>query len=262
MAEMPRMPETVLITGASSGIGLELARLFAADKCDLVLVARRADRLEALAKELEAAHGIRARAIAKDLADPAAPAQLAEALRNRGAAIDVVVNNAGFGALGHFARLDERRQLEMVQLNVAALTHLTRLFLPGMVERHRGGVLNVASTAAFQPGPLMSVYYATKAYVLSLTEGLAEELRGTGVVASCLCPGPTFTEFLVRAEMKQSAAFEAAAMSAARVARVGYRGFRKGRVVVVPGFGNRLGTLLVRAVPRWLARKATFYLNK
>ncbi|MBI2922869.1 MAG: SDR family oxidoreductase [Planctomycetes bacterium] len=258
---MSRMPETVLITGASSGIGLELARLFAADGADLVLVARRGERLEALAKELEASHGSRARAISKDLSDPAAPAQIAEALRNRGAAVDVVVNNAGFGALGRFAQIDERRQLDMVQLNVAALTHLTRLFLPAMIERRRGGILNVASTAAFQPGPLMSVYYATKAYVLSLTEGLAEELRGTGVVASCLCPGPTFTEFLVRAEMKQSAAFEAAAMSAKKVAKIGYRGFRRGRVVVVPGAANRMGTLLVRAAPRWLARRVTFFLN-
>lgn len=253
--------ETVLVTGASSGIGLELARLFAADRSDLVLVARRGERLEALAAELKAKHGIEARVVVKDLAAVGAAEEIRESLRNRGVTVDVLVNNAGFGIQGRFHEIDAVRQSEMVRLNVLALTELTCAFLPGMVQRRKGGILNVASTAAFQPGPFMSVYYATKAYVLFLTEGLAEELKGTGVVASCLCPGPTFTEFVARAGMKESPAFNAAAMSALRAAKKGHRAFRRGKVVAIPGVMNSLGAFLPRLTPRWLPRKVTKRLN-
>ncbi|MCE9581064.1 MAG: SDR family oxidoreductase [Planctomycetes bacterium] len=253
--------EIVLITGASSGIGLELARAFARDRSDLVLVARRADKLEALARELKEKHGIDVRVVPKDLARPESPAELFEALRNRGVAVDVLVNNAGFGMHGRFAELDAAGQLEMVQLNVVALTALTRLFLPGMIARRKGGVLNVASTAAFQPGPMLSAYYATKAFVLSLTEGISEELRGTGVRATCLCPGPTTTEFIARADMAESKLFQAGAMSAERAARKGHRAFRRGKVVAIPGIVNSLGAFATRLSPRWLARKVTMILN-
>ena len=166
--------ETVLVTGASSGIGLELARCFAADGCRLVLVSRKGNVLEELAAELRKAHKIQAQVFTADLAHPEAPTRLLAHLQSAGLKVDVLVNNAGFGAQGKFAELPLARQLDMLQVNITSLTHLTGLLLPGMIERRRGGILNVASTAAFQPGPGMAVYYATKAYVLSFSEALAE----------------------------------------------------------------------------------------
>src|SRR5512137_1041621 len=218
--------ETVLVTGASSGIGLELARCFAADGCRLVLVARKGNVLEALATDLRKAHKIQAQVITTDLAHPDAPARLLAHLQAAGLKVDVLVNNAGFGAQGRFAELPLQRQLEMLQVNITSLTHLTRLLLPGMIERHRGGILNVASTAAFQPGPGMAVYYATKAYVLSFTEALAEELAGTGVTVTALCPGPTQTNFAEAAGARTSRLFNKTAMSAASVAKTGHRAYR------------------------------------
>jgi len=249
--------ETALITGASSGIGLELARLFAADKSNLVLVARRGDRLMALADELQQQHGITAQVLAKDLTNPDAPREIFEELAHKNVVIDVLVNNAGFGSLGSIAALDLKRQLDMIQVNITALVYLTRLFLPGLIERNRGGILNVGSTAAFQPGPYLTVYYASKAFVLHFTEGLAEELNGRNIRVSCLCPGPTTTEFAAAANMESAPLFRFGAMSAEAVARIGYRGFRKGKIVVVPGFKNKLGTFSVRLSPRFLVRKIT-----
>lgn len=247
--------ETALITGASSGIGLELARLFAQDKSRLVLVARSSDKLEQLADDLRRNQGVEALVVAKDLADAAAPQAIFDELKARAIDVDVVVNNAGFGSVGALAALPLQRQMDMIQVNVAALTHLTRLFLPGMIERSRGGILNVGSTAAFQPGPNMAVYYATKAYVLSLTEALAEELAGTGVKVTCLAPGPTATGFGADSGMQHSFLFKLGTIDARTVARHGYQGFRKGRVVVIPGLSNRLGALSVRLAPRLVVRK-------
>ena len=184
---------TALITGASSGIGRDLARVFAADGYNLVLVARRAAALQGLADELTRDYRIAASVIAADLAEPDATAQIVAQVSAAGTVVDVVVNNAGFGLQGTVAELPLERQLEMIQVNVTALTALSRSFLPSMLSRNRGGILNVGSTAAFQPGPLMAVYYATKAYVESFTEALAEEVSGTAVRVSCLCPGPTET---------------------------------------------------------------------
>jgi short-subunit dehydrogenase len=245
--------ETVLITGASSGIGLELAKLFAADKSTLVLVARRADRLRQLAEELQAAHGTAVRVLPHDLADPEAPQALFKELRNAGVSVDVLVNNAGFGARGPLATLDTQRQLDMLQVNVEALTHLTRLFLPGMLERRRGAILNVGSVAGFLPGPNTAIYYATKAYVLSLTEALAAELAGTGVRMTLLAPGATATEFATAAGYPGP---RRDAMDPAKVARAGYEGLRAGKVLVVPGFKNRAAVLAVRLLPRAVVRKA------
>ena len=182
--------ETVLITGASSGIGRELARQFAGDGADLVLIARSEDRLQDLAGELTAEYGVTVEVVPADLSQPGSPDQIVETLAQQQADVDVLVNNAGFGARGPVAGLGVGRQLEMIEVNVAALTRLTALLLPGMLERRR---MNVASTAAFQPGPNSAVYYATKAYVLSFTEALAEEVRGSGVRVSCLAPGPNWT---------------------------------------------------------------------
>jgi short-subunit dehydrogenase len=254
--------ETVLVTGASAGIGLELAKLVAADGSDLVLVARRKHELDQLAGELSQQHGVEARVIPADLADPAAPASIFEELSANRIQIDVLVNNAGFGAEGKFAELPLARQMNMVEVNVTALTHLTRLFLPPMLKQGRGGVLNVGSTAGFQPGPYMAVYYATKAYVLSFTEALAEEVAGTGVKVTCLAPGPTRTEFFAQADMKDSPLLKLGPMDARTVAEVGYRGFRAGKPIVVPGVRNKIGAFSVRFTPRYVVRKITARLNR
>jgi short-subunit dehydrogenase len=247
--------ETVLITGASSGIGRELAKCFAQDGTRIALVARSGGALQNLADELRKAHKVDARVFTVDLARPDAPSQVLSQMQTAGFKVDVLVNNAGFGAQGRFFELPLERQMQMVQLNVTTLTQLTRLFLPGMVERRRGGVLNVASTAAFQAGPNMAVYYATKAYVLSFSEALAEEVSGTGVTVTALCPGPTHTNLTAASGMRTSRLFNLSAMSAEAVARIGYAAFRKGRVVAIAGFRNQLLAFLVRLAPRVVPRR-------
>lgn len=255
------MAETVLITGASSGIGWELARLFAADQSNLVLTARSEARLEQLAAELRREYGVQVRVLAQDLADPGAPAAIFDRLQAEGVQVDVLVNNAGFGGVGRFAELPLARQMEMIQVNVAAVTHLTRLFLPPMLERGSGGILIVASTAAFQPGPYQAVYFATKAFDLFLTEALAEELRGTNIVVSCLAPGATATGFMAAAGAEK-ALLSRRLMDVQTVARAGYRGFRAGKLLVIPGFTNKLGTLAVRVLPRRMIRKFVKWIQK
>lgn len=247
--------ETVLVTGASSGIGLELAKCFAAEGCRLVLVARNTAALQTLADELRAAHGCEARVLTADLGRPETPARIFDELQQAGVEVDVLVNNAGFGAHGDFAALPLPRQLEMVQVNITALMHLTGLFLPGLRARRRGGVLNVGSVAGFQPGPGMAVYFATKAFVLSFGEALAEELRGSGVTVTTLCPGPTKTNFGKVANFRGGQHLTRHGMSAAAVARAGHAAFRRGRVLSVPGLSNRFLTLLVRVMPRLVVRR-------
>jgi len=249
--------QTALVTGASGGIGRELAREFAAGGYDLVLVARSGGKLEELAAELRERHGVAARVLAKDLAKPGTPDEIFQDLAGAGIEVDVLVNNAGFATFGPFAETDLVAEIEEIQLNVAALTHLTKRFLPAMLARRRGGVLNLASTAAFQPGPLMAVYYATKAYVLSFSEALAEELRGTGVTVTALCPGPTTTGFQARADMAGSGLFSGPlkVMDAAAVARAGYEGFRAGKRLVIPGLINKIGVQSVRVSPRSLVTR-------
>jgi uncharacterized protein len=243
---------TALITGASGGIGLELARLFAEHGHDLVLVARSAGTLETLAADLASRHGIRARALAADLRQPEAPAAIEAALA--GETIDVLVNNAGFGLLGRFSATDLAAERDMIQVNVTSLVELTKRFLRGMVDRGRGRVLNVASTAAFQPGPLMSVYYASKAFVLSFSEAVANELAGTGITVTALCPGPTATGFQAAARMGRVRLLRGPlVMDAATVARIGYDGLMTGKRVVVPGLLNALLVQGVRLTPRRLA---------
>lgn len=260
--EGPPFRETVLITGASSGIGEELARLFARDGSDLVLVARTEAKLAALANELEEAHRITVHVVPADLSTPQAPREIFEQAQREGLEIDVLVNNAGFGARGAFAALDLQEQLDMVQVNLTAPTHLSRLFLPGMLERRRGGILNVVSVAGFQPGPWMSVYYATKAFLLHLSEGLAEEVAGRGVTVCCLAPGPTATDFVQRADMASVPLFLRVSMTAREVAEAGHRGFRRGDVLVVPGFRMRLIPAATRLVPRALSRRSAGLLQR
>jgi short-subunit dehydrogenase len=261
---MDSKTQTALITGASGGIGYELAKLFARDHYNLVLVARGTDRLNSVAAELQTQFGVAVKAIALDLAAVPASKFLFDQLQREGTAVDVLVNNAGFGGFGEFAGRPEEEILGQIQLNIMALTHLTRLFLPPMLERHSGKIMNVASTAAFQPGPLMAVYYATKAYVLSFSEALANEVAGSGVVVSCFCPGATDTNFQKRAGMENSRLFKKiGAMNVETVARNGYRGLMAGRTVVISGLQNRLVAesvrfaprKLVTAVSRWVAEK-------
>ena len=244
-----------LVTGASGGIGEELARLFAADGHDLVLVARSEDKLNALADELSGKHGVAARVLASDLSRPEAPREIFDRLNADSVRVDALVNNAGFGSYGLFAETELEKELDLLQVNVVALTHLTKLFLPGMIARGRGYVMQVASTAAFQPGPLMAVYYASKAYVLSLSEALANECEGTGVRVSALCPGPTETGFVAAAGMQESKLFERGAMTAREVAEEGYRGLLAGKTLVIPGLRNNLLARSIGFFPRGLVTK-------
>jgi uncharacterized protein len=249
------MPDrkTALITGASFGIGLELARIFARENHNLVLVARTADKLRQLASELEKAHGTRSLILAVDLTDPGAPAYVLEQTTRADVVVDVLVNNAGFGQYGLFAESDAEQCLRQIQLNVVTLTHLTRLYLPGMIERKSGGILNVASTAAFQAGPLMAVYFATKAYVLHFSEAIANELQGTGVTVTCLCPGATTTEFHKRANATGMRLLKMGSMDARSVAEDGYRALMSHTPVVISGFKNWLVAQSVRFAPRRMA---------
>ncbi len=246
------MPDrkTALITGASFGIGLELARIFAREGHDLVLVARSADKLRQLASELEKAHSTRSLILAVDLSDPGAAAYVLDQTTRANITVDILVNNAGFGQYGFFAENDLEECLRQIQLNVTTLTHLTRLYLPEMIKRKSGRILNVASTAAFQAGPLMAVYYATKAYVLHLSEAIANELQGTGVTVTCLCPGPTATEFQERAKITGIRLAMHGTMDARTVAEDGYRALMAGKPVVISGFKNWLVAQSVRFAPR------------
>jgi hypothetical protein len=247
--------ETVFITGASSGIGRELARCFAADGCRLILLARNTDALETLAGELRQAHKIETLVLTADLSRPETPARVFKELQGSGIKVDVLVNNAGFGANGTFAALPLSRQLEMIQVNITALTNLTGLFLPGMIECRRGGVLNVGSLAGFLPGPGMDIYYATKAFVLSFTEALAEELIGTGVTATALCPGPTATNFGNISHGQKERRLNTPKMPAATVASYGHRAFRRGSPLAIPGWQYQVLLLLIRILPRRFVRK-------
>jgi uncharacterized protein len=256
-----RRRDTVLVTGASSGIGLELARLFAADGDDLVLVARSEDSLRELASGLAAKYGVQAHVLPADLTKPECPEEIAQTLARQGVQVDILVNNAGFGAHGQVAGIGAQRQADVIEVNVTALTRLTALFLPGMLERRHGAVLNVASTAAFQPGPNQAVYCATKAYVLSFTEALAEEVRGTGVRVSCLAPGATGTQFAEQAGMTHTRAFRLSVMDARPVAKAGHDGLLRGKTLIIPGVLNRVMAFSVRLSPRGLVTRAAGYMQ-
>ena len=256
------MAETALITGASGGIGEDIARLLAAGGRDVVLLARSVGKLQAIADELQRAHRVTATVLVQDLSQPSAADAVADAIADRNLTIDVLINNAGFGTRGPFATTDPAETARMLQVNIVALTMLTRRLLPGMIERRRGRILNVASTAAFQPGPFMATYYASKAYVLSFSEGLSTETEGTGVTVTCLCPGPTQTGFQSRAKIESVRLLRVFnTMSSADVARAGYEGMMAGRALVIPGLMNKAVVQVNRISPRALARKITRTLN-
>jgi short-subunit dehydrogenase len=243
--------QTALVTGASMGIGVDLAECFAKDGYDLVLAARSADALKNVADTLAARHSVRVTPIVADLGARGSGEALAGDIAARGIAIDAVVNNAGYGVAAAFAGTDLAGQVGMIDLNIRALVELTHIYWPRMLANGRGGVLNVASTAAFQPGPLMAVYYASKAFVLSFSEALWREADGTGVHVSCLCPGPTASHFRERAGTgKTQLARSLAVMPSAEVAAMGYQAWKDNRRVIVTGTRNAMMANLVRFVPR------------
>ncbi len=244
------MSRTAVITGASSGIGLELAGLMASDRINLVLAARNREKLETIRDNLTEKYGIGVTIIQIDLSDEASPDELFDEIKKSGLQIDYLINNAGFGDYGLFIESDPDKLSRMIDLNVKALTKLTGLFAPLMVLRGRGAIMNVASTAAFQPGPLMAVYYATKAYVLSFSQALAKELEGSGVTVTALCPGATDTGFKSAANLEGSKLLAGRRIAAARdVARYGYRAMLKGKRIAVHGLLNRVLVFSVKLMP-------------
>jgi uncharacterized protein len=259
---MERTGKTALVTGASVGIGRDLAFLFARDGHDLVLTARNEGRLQELAGTLREQFKVDVEVIAKDLSVPAAPQEIFDALKEKFIRVDYLVNNAGFGTHGQFVQSDLKEQLSMLQVNIVSLTHLTRLFLPLMLERGSSRIMNVASVAAFFPGPLMAAYYASKAYVLSFSEALDHEVRRKGVSVTALCPGPTITEFQKRAGIAESRLFSMGVMTSAAVAEIGYRGMMRGKRLVVTGAGNKLVTFASRLAPRTFMASMTKKLNQ
>jgi len=245
------MKGIALITGASAGLGVDFARQLAATGSRLVLVARRKDRIEALAAELG-----NARAVALDLSEAGAAERLMADVAAHGERVELLVNNAGFGLAGRFAELDGRRQRQMIDLNCGALVELAHAVLPGMIERKSGAILNVASTAAFQPGPGMAVYFATKAFVLSFSEALHDEVQRHGVKVSCLCPGPTQTEFRQVSGFDPKGPIGKISADSASVVRAGLIGLERNKAVVVPGLSNKIIAQVNRILPRALVRRA------
>jgi len=242
--------KVALITGASAGLGVEFARQLSRRGFALVLAARRKDRLEALAREVGDA-----RAVAIDLSKASAAATLIADVEAAGEQVELLVNNAGFGLIGQFAELDAKRERQMIDLNVGALTDLCRAVAPQMMARRSGGILNVASTGAFQPGPKMAVYFATKAFVLSLSEALHEELKPHNVKVTCLCPGPTRTEFGEVAGFGGNGLFDKVAMESPEVVKAGLDALDRNRAVVIPGVINKIGAASTRFAPRFVVRK-------
>lgn len=241
---------TALITGASQGLGLEFAKICASKSMDLVLVARRGNVLIAIKEELVQKYGVKILVIESDLSKPNAPGDIYKRLVKEGVHIDILINNAGFATYGLFSELPLKDELEEVRVNVGSLLELTHLFLPAMIERKSGNVLNVASTAAFLPGPYMATYYASKAFVLSFTEALHEELKGTGVSVTALCPGPTKTGFVRRAHLENSRLFKSRLLDAHEVALQGYRGMMNGETIVIVGLRNKVAVWMMRFLPR------------
>ena len=261
--ERNRQGKTALITGATSGIGHELSRLFAADGCNLVLVARNEQRLRQIADEFREAYGIAPKVIAKELSLETAPAEICAELEREAIVVDILVNNAGFQEYGPFSETDLQNELRMIQVHIAALTQLTKLFLPGMLKRGQGKILNVGSTGSFIPGgPFNAVYCATKAYVLSFSEAIAEELKGTGVTVTALCPGATSTDFARRADIEDIRLFrfQCGVMDPRKVAEIGYEAMMKGKRSVVAGIANQLTVFSLRYLPRRMMTITAKYL--
>jgi uncharacterized protein len=252
------MKNTALITGASNGIGLELAVVHAAKGGDLVLVARNGKRLEELKSELEKKYTVSVYAISKDLSKPNSAQEVYDELKEKNISIDYLINNAGFGDFGMFYQTDWNKEEQMIHLNITTLTHFTKLFVRDMVAKGRGKIMNVASTAAFQSGPTMAVYYATKAYVLSFSEAIDNELRDKGITVTALCPGATESGFQEAAAMQESKLVKGKKLPTSKeVAEYGYKAMMKGKTVAIHGLMNAIMANSVRFTPRWLVVKIT-----
>jgi len=259
--------ETVLLTGATYGIGYELAKLFARDRNHLILVARTPTVLTKVAAELKLMNASSVVCLVKDLSKAQAAEELFDEITKRHGQVDILVNNAGFGGYGSFLQTDWHHERDMIQTNITSLVHLTKLFLPPMIQRQKGRIVNLASTAAYQPGPFMAIYYASKSFVLSFSEALYEECKGTGVTVTAICPGPTATEFQARARVQGTGTAETRnsllkMMDAAMVARLGYKGMLAGKRVVITGVTNRFGAWCGRHLPRSLTMAAIKQLHK
>ncbi|MCR5101998.1 MAG: SDR family oxidoreductase [Butyrivibrio sp.] len=253
------MSRVVLITGASSGFGYEFSKIFASKGYDLVLIARSEDRLISIKKKLEKKYSIKVYVLVQDLSLENSGKKVYDYTKDNGLAVDILINNAGFGDYGRFADSSLEKQLQMINLNDRVLTELTHLFLRNMIINKSGKILNVASIASFEAGPMMSVYYASKAYVLSFTESLACELKGTGVTVTALCPGPTETGFTKGAEMPDSRLADSFRFTkASDVARYGYKSLMKGEVIAIPGILNKMGVLAVKFLPRSFVRDIVY----
>jgi short-subunit dehydrogenase len=247
------MNRTVLITGASSGIGLELAKLFARDGYNLVLVARRKQQLEKLARDISLKNKVRVTTIIKDLSAPASPPEIFAELKTKTIHADILVNNAGTQVYGKFQSTDFEKQLQLIQINLTSLTHLTNLAITEMLKHGYGKILNVGSTGSFAPGPLNAVYCSTKAYVLSFSEAISSDLKGSGITVTALCPGATRTEFAEKANLTDARIFKTFVMEPEKVAKIGYKALMRGKRVAVAGLYNRLMIFSLRFAPRWMA---------
>ena len=255
------MNKTVLITGASAGIGLEFAKIFAREKYNLVITARNEAKLNELATEIKSKHNINIKVLTKDLSKQNAGEEIFNELKNRNIITDILVNNAGFGVFDNYWCVDLQDEKNMLQVNIMALAELTFLFVKDMVNRGSGKILNVASTAAFQPGPTMPGYYASKAFVLRYTQAINFEVRKKGVQVSTLCPGPTITEFQTRAKMSETNMFKRRfTMSAEEVASIGYKGLMQGRSVIIPGRINLMAAMVSRIAPSKMSMKVVNWL--
>jgi uncharacterized protein len=251
------MRRTVLITGASNGLGVEFAKIHAAKGDNLVLVARGKDKMNLLKAEIEKRHNVSVLVIGRDLSEPAAAKTIFNELKTQKIKVDYLINNAGFGDFGNFEKSNWEKQLQMINLNITALAYFTHLFLPDMIKNKYGKIMNVASTAAFQPGPSMSVYFATKAFVLSFSEAIANELKGTDVTVTALCPGATATGFKTAASLDNSNLFKGTIATSKSVADFGYKAMMKGKTVVIHGLMNKIMVFSVRFAPRKLVTAIT-----
>ncbi|MGG7059596.1 SDR family NAD(P)-dependent oxidoreductase [Clostridium nigeriense] len=251
----------VLITGATTGIGYELARLYAKDENNLILVARDEEKLKEVKDELEF-YNIKVYTIALDLSEDNSCEKVLDFVNKKNLSVDILINNAGMGSFGYLSEIEVEKELKLIDVNIRALTELTKMFLPSMIEHGEGSIMNVASTAAFCAGPKMATYYASKSYVLNFTEALYEELKGSEIKVSCLCPGPVKTNFQEKSGIRKSEAAKKALMTPKEVAKIAYKDFKNGKLIIIPGFKNKLIITLNKLIPRSLSRKIILMMNK
>lgn len=250
-----------LITGATTGIGYELAKLYAKDKINLILVARNDEKLREVKEELSL-YDIMVYTISLDLAEDNSCEKVLDFVNKNNLSVDILINNAGMGSFGYLSEIEMEKELKLIDVNIRALTEITKIFLPIMIDHGEGAIMNVASTAAFCAGPKMATYYASKSYVLNFTEALYEELRDTEIKVSCLCPGPVKTSFQEKSGIRKNEVAKKALMTAKEVAKIAYKDFNKGKLIIVPGFKNKVIILLNKFIPRSLSRKIILMMNK